>query len=105
MAKPKRRFLVQEVPKEKRSPRTRTVMAFNEKTKTNELSQEHYMPEEAQFDVVVNGSGASVRLLRSELARYGFDRDPFGEDDDEMPSDAELINIAVDTEEIKHVSR
>lgn len=109
MAKPKRKFLVQEVPKEHRTPRIKTVMAFNEKTKTNELKQEPYMPDEVQYDVITNASGSSLRLLKSELSRYGFDRDPFGndpEDDDPFSaSDADVINIAVGSEEIPNASR
>jgi hypothetical protein len=43
-------------------------MVFDEKTKTNRLSQEAYIPDEPQFDVIVNHTGASLRLSRVSLA-------------------------------------
>jgi hypothetical protein len=107
-SKPRRRFLVQEVPKELRTPRHRTLMVFDEKTKTNRLIQEPYLPEEPQYDVIVNHTGASLRLLKSELVPLGFDRDPFAVnyDSDEMiPDDGELVNITVESEEITRGSR
>jgi hypothetical protein len=107
-SKPRRRFLVQEVPKDLRTPRHRTLMVFDEKTKTNRLSQEPYIPEEAQYDVIVNHTGASLRLLKSELGPYGFERDPYSVDynsDEMIPDDGELVNITVESEEIKRGSR
>jgi hypothetical protein len=107
-SKPRRRFLVQEVPKELRTPRHRTLMVFDEKTKTNRLTQEPYMPEEPQFDVIVNHTGASLRLLKSELGPLGFDRDPYSVDfnsDEMIPDDGEFVNITVESEEIKRGSR
>jgi hypothetical protein len=103
-SKPSRRFLVQEVPKESRTPRHRTLMVFDEKTKTNRLKQEAYMPEEPQFDVFVNHTGASLRLLKSEMAPLGFDRDPYSVDyggDEMIPDDGDIVNITVESEEIK----
>src|SRR4051794_1683012 len=97
-SQPRRRFIVQEVPKELRTPRHRTLMVFDEKTKTNRHTQEPYMPEEHQFDVIVNHTGASLRLLKSELGTLGFDRDPYsvGFNSDEMiPDDGEFVNITV----------
>jgi hypothetical protein len=107
-SKPRRHFFVQEVPKESRTPRHRTLMVFDEKTKTNRLRQEAYMPEEPQFDVVVNHTGASLRLLKSEMGPLGFDRDPYSVDynsDEMIPDDGELVNITVESEEIKRGSR
>jgi hypothetical protein len=107
-SQPRRRFLVQEVPKEARTPRHRTLMIFDEKTKTNRLTQEPYMPEEPQYDVIVNHTGACVRLLKSELGPYGFDRDPYSVDytsDEMIPDDGEIVNITVESEEIKRGSR
>jgi hypothetical protein len=107
-SKPRRQFLVQEVPKELRTPRHRTLMIFDEKTKTNRLTQEPYLPEEPQYDVIVNHTGASLRLLKSELGPLGFDRDPFAVnyDSDEMiPDDGNVINVTVESEEITRGSR
>jgi hypothetical protein len=84
------------------------MMVFDEKTKTNRLSQEAYMPEEAQFDVIVNHTGASLRLLKSELGPLGFNRDPYSMDfngDEMIPDDGELVNITVESEEIVRGSR
>jgi hypothetical protein len=83
-------------------------MVFDEKTKTNRLSQEAYIPEEPQFDVIVNHTGASLRLLKSELGPHGFDRDPYSVDfnsDEMIPDDGELVNITVESEEIVRGSR
>jgi hypothetical protein len=79
-SKPNRRFLVQEVPKESRTPRHRTLMVF------------------------VNHTGASLRLLKSEMAPLGFDRDPYSVDyggDEMIPDDGDIVNITVESEEIK----
>jgi hypothetical protein len=83
-------------------------MVFDEKTKTNRLVQEPYFPEESQFDVIVNHTGASLRLLKSELGPLGFDRDPYSVDfnsDEMIPDDGSIVNIAVESEEIKRGSR
>jgi hypothetical protein len=107
-SKPRRRFLVQEVPKEARTPRHRTTMVFDEKTKTNKLVQEAYFSDEAQFDVIVNHTGASLRLLKSELAPLGFDRDPYSVDfnsDEMIPDDGDIVNVTVGSEEIVRGSR
>jgi hypothetical protein len=91
-----------------RTPRHRTVMIFDEKTKTHRLTHEAYMPEEAQFDVIVNHTGASLRLLKSEMAPLGFDRDPYSVDyssDEMIPDDGSVVNITVESEEIVRGSR